>query len=172
MAGDPGVTFTRGRDLVAVGLVAAVAGFLLVLAGYSTLPPLPRLAGLVPALLGVGEAIVGYGFRARIQESAGARRPDGSPTGAVAGPTRRPLPPLTAARALMAAKATSLAGSALLGLWVGLLAYVWPRSAQVLAAAADTPSALIGVAGALVMVGGGLYLEHCLRAPDTGRPGR
>ncbi|GAA2005685.1 DUF3180 domain-containing protein [Nakamurella flavida] len=162
--------FTRGRDLVAVVLVAAVVGFLLVLAGYSSLPPLPRLAGLVPALLGVGEAVVGHGFRARIQDSAD-RRPDGTPIGAP-GPSRRPVPPLTAARALMAAKATSLAGSALLGLWVGLLAYVWPRSAQVLAAAADTPSALIGVAGALVMVGGGLYLEHCLRAPDAGRSGR
>lgn len=170
MADDPRLTFTRGRDLVAVALVAAVAGYLLVLVGYSALPPLPRLAGLVPALLGVGEALVGHGFRARIRESADARR-SATSVAAVPGPVRRPLPPLTAARALMAAKATSLAGSALLGLWIGLLAYVWPRSAQVLAAAADTGSALIGVAGALVMIAGGLYLEHCLRAPESGRPG-
>lgn len=172
MAADPRLSFTRGRDLVAVALVAAVAGFLLVLAGYSRLPPVPRLAGLVPALLGVGELLIGYGFRSRIRESADGRGAGRPPAGAVPGPARRPLPPLTAARALLAAKATSLAGSALLGLWVGLLAYVWPRSAQVLAAAADTSSAFIGAAGALVMVAGGLSLEHCLRAPDAGPPGR
>ena len=47
---------------------------------------------------------------------------------------RKPVPPLTAARAVMAAKATSLAGAAVAGLWVGLLLYVLPSWSELAAA--------------------------------------
>jgi hypothetical protein len=52
------------------------------------------------------------------------------------------------------------------GAWVGLLAYVAPRSADLVAAADDTAAAALGVVGALVLVGGGLWLQHCCRTPD------
>src|SRR6478735_10770484 len=106
---------TRWRDMAVVCLVAAVAGYLLVRLSYSRIPPLPRLAGLAAALVGIGEAVAGFGLRRRI-------RPPEHSAGRV--DTRKPVPPLTAARAVMAAKATSLAGAALTGLWAGLLLYV------------------------------------------------
>lgn len=147
---------TRPRDLVAVALLAVVVGYLLVRLNYGRIPPLPRLAGLAAAALGIAEAIFGHGLRARIQ---GTRRSDG--------PQRRPpVPALTAARAVMAAKATSLAGAAFGGLWVGLLAYVLPDAGMILAARSDAVTAAVGLSGAVVMSAGALYLEFCCRAPD------
>lgn len=161
-AGRPesGLGFTRARDLLVVALVAAVAGFLVVRFSYSRIPALPRLAGSAAALLGVAEALFGLALRRRIV-------PGRDPVG---GPARPPVPPLLAARALLAGKATALAGAALAGLWVGLLGYVLPRSGQVDAARADLPTAVIGLVGAVVMTGGALVLEACCRTP-TGTGG-
>ncbi len=146
---------TRVRDLVVVAVVFAVASFLLVRLSYGSIPPLPTLAGLAAAVLGVAEAIVGSGLRARI---AAPRQENGLPS-------KPPVPPLVAARAVMTAKATSLAAAAVAGLWVGLLAYVLPDAAVVVAARSDTRTGAIGLVGALVMMAGALYLEYCLRAP-------
>ena len=157
MSADRQLGFTRARDLLIVGLVAAVAGYLLIRLNYGQIPVLPRLAGLLAALIGIAEAAIGWGLRTRIRES---RRPaDGGSA------TVRPVPPLTAARAVMTAKATSLAGAAVGGLWVGVLAFVLPASDDVLAAGDDTATAFIGLAGALLMIAGALFLEHCCRVP-------
>jgi len=147
---------TRPQDLLAVALVAAIVGYALVRLNYQRMPPLPRFAGVAAAILGIGEAIAGRGLRSRIRppEPRGQAR------------IRTPVPPLTAARAVMAAKATSLAGAALAGLWVGLLVYVLPSWALLPAAQSDGVTGIIGLVGAVVMMGGALYLEHCCRAPD------
>jgi len=69
----------------------------------------------------------------------------------------------------MAAKASSLAGAAVAGLWAGVLLYVLPSWSSVLAAQADGITAVIGLVGALIMVGGALFLEYCCRAPSFDR---
>lgn len=148
---------TRVRDLLAVALVAAVAGYALTRLNYNRMPALPRLAGLAAALIGIGEAIAGFGLRSRIRQ--GGRDEPGRPA-------RPPVPPLTAARALMAGKASALAGAALAGLWLGVAVYVTPYAATVLAAGDDTLSAVIGLGSALLMVAGALFLERCCRAPE------
>ena len=159
MSTDPTrMGYTRPRDLLAVGLVAAAAAYVLVRLNYQRMPPLPRFAGLAAALVGAGEAAVGFGLRSRIRPRERAN------TGA---PIREPVPPLTAARAVMAAKATSLAGAAVAGLWSGLLLYLLPSWSAVAAAQSDGITGLIGLAGALIMIGGALFLEYCCRAPDV-----
>jgi hypothetical protein len=145
---------TRPRDMVAVALIAAIAGYLLVRLNYGRIPALPRFAGLAAAVVGVAEAIFGRGLRARIQAHRGTDRP-----------AVRPVPPLTAARALVAAKATALAGAALSGLWLGLLLYVLPDSSVISAARSDSLTAVVGLACAAVMTAGAQYLEYCCRAP-------
>jgi len=148
---------TRWRDMAVVCLVAAAAGYLLVRLSYSRIPPLPRLAGLLAALVGIGEAVAGFGLRRRI------RPPEQAP-GAAA---RRPVEPLTAARAVTVAKPTALAGAALAGLWLGLLGYVLPSWSDFAAAQADSVTGFIGLAGAVVMVAGALFLERrCVVPPD------
>ncbi len=160
MSDDARMGFTRPRDLLVVGVVAAVLAYLVVRLSYQRMPPLPRLAGLAAAAVGIGEAVFGYGLRNRIRPKERAN---------AAGPTRRPVPPLTAARAVMAAKATSLAGVAVAGLWVGLLVYVVPSWTDLAAARADGIAGIIGLVGAIVMTGGALYLEDCCRAPGVDR---
>lgn len=152
--------FTRARDLLVVLVVALVLAYVVVRLNYQRMPPLPRFAGFAAALVGIGEAIAGFGLRSRI------RPRESSSTGAL---TRKPVPPLTAARAVMAAKATSLAGAAVAGLWIGVLLYLLPSWSSVVAAQADGLSAVIGLIGAVFMVGGALYLEYCCRAPSFDR---
>jgi hypothetical protein len=160
MADRDRMGFTRPRDLLAVAVVALALGYVLVRLNYQRMPPLPRFAGVAAALLGIGEAIVGFGLRSRIRPRE--RTSKGAPT-------KKPVPPLTAARAVMAAKATSLAGSAVAGLWAGLLLYVLPSWSSVVAAQADGVTAIIGLVGAVIMVGGALFLEYCCRAPSFDR---
>jgi hypothetical protein len=140
-------------------LVAAVAAGLtvnvLLQAAYGELPPLPLLAGLTPLVLGLAELVLAAVLRARIRRRPGAR----------------PVDALATARAVALAKASSLAGALVGGAWLGVLAYVLPLRDRVDAAGADTASAVVGVVGAAVLVGAGLWLEHCLRTPDdTGGP--
>jgi hypothetical protein len=146
------VTPTRPRDLLAAALVAAVLANLLVRLTYASLPGFPLLAGATLGVLGVAEAIGGGSLRARIRREPGTQ----------------PVQPLVAARAVLVAKASALAGAIVAGGWAGLLMHVLPRSGDVSAAASDTASAAVGLVCALGLVAGALWLEHCLRAPDDG----
>jgi len=141
--------FTRARDLVVAGLLAAGVVFLLAQLAYGDLPPLPTFAGVTLLVLAVIEAALGASLRSRI------RKPEGG----------RPLQPLTAARAVALAKASSLLGAIMLGAWLGMLAYLLPRRVEIAAAADDLPSALIGAACSAVLIGAALYLEWCCRTP-------
>jgi Protein of unknown function (DUF3180) len=141
--------FTRARDLVVAGLLAAGVVFLIVQVSYGDLPPLPTFAGVTLLVLAVIEGALGASLRSRI------RKPEGG----------RPIQPLTAARAVALAKASSLLGAIMLGAWLGMLAYVLPRRAEITAAADDVPSTVIGVACSAVLIGAALYLEWCCRTP-------
>ena len=81
-------------------------------------------------------------------------------------PGTRPVQPLVAARAVLVARASALAGALMVGVWGGLLAYVAPRSGDIAAAAGDTVAAAVGVLGAVGLVAGALWLQHCCRTPD------
>ncbi|GAA4290255.1 DUF3180 domain-containing protein [Actinokineospora soli] len=142
--------FTKASDLVPAGLVTAVALYLLIRGLYGELPPLPTFAGAPLLVLAVVEAVFGYALRGRIRRTS----------------TGKPLQPLTAARALALAKASSLLGAIMLGAWLAVLAYVVPESDRVEAARADIPSAAIGAVCAAVLIGAALWLESCCRTPD------
>jgi Protein of unknown function (DUF3180) len=144
------ITPTRPRDLVLPALGAAVVAHLLVRIGYGSLPTFPLSAGVPLAVLGLAEAIGGAALRARIHHKPGTR----------------PVQPLVAARAVLVARASALAGAIMAGAWGGLLGYVAPRSADIAAAAGDTAAAAVGVVGALALVAGALWLQHCCRTPD------
>ncbi len=160
---DGRLGFTRSRDLLTVAGAALVVGYVLVRIAYGSLPVFPRLAGVSAAVLGIGEAIAGAVIRARLQAGRVDRR---SPV--AAGDELRPLPPLIGARALMVAKASSLAGAGLAGLWTGLLLYTAPDAGSVAAAGADNVTAVVGVVCAAVLVGGALWLERGCVYPDAG----
>jgi hypothetical protein len=148
------MTPTRARDLLAAGLVAALLANLVIRLSYGSLPGFPLLAGATFGVLGIAEALAGNALRARILRRPGAR----------------PVQPLVAARAVLLAKASSLAGAIMAGVWTGLLVYVLPRSAEVTAAASDAVSGAVGLVCALGLVAGALWLERCCRTPDDDPP--
>lgn len=124
--------------------------YLLLRSTYGQLPPLPQLAGTTLLAFAVVEAALGASLRARIQRRPGTR----------------PVQPLTAAKAVALAKASSLAGAITLGAWLGVLGYVLPLRAQLPPAASDSITAVIGAVCAAALVASGLWLEHCCRTPN------
>ncbi|HSZ31552.1 MAG TPA: DUF3180 domain-containing protein, partial [Pseudonocardiaceae bacterium] len=104
------MTFTRVRDLVAVAAVAAVLVNLLLQLSYGDVPTLPQLAGTTLLAFAIAEVLLGNTLRARIRQRPGTR----------------PVQVLTAAKAVVLAKASSLAGAITGGAWLGVLGYVLP----------------------------------------------
>jgi hypothetical protein len=144
------VTFTKARDLVTAGAVAAVVVNLLLQLSYGALPTFPPLAGTTLLAFAVAEVALGTTLRSRIQHRPGTR----------------PVQALTAAKAVVLAKASSLAGAITAGAWLGVLGYVLPLRSQLLSAASDTVTASIGAVCAGALVAAALWLEHCCRTPE------
>jgi hypothetical protein len=144
------VTFTRARDLVAAAAIAAVLVNLLLRLSYGDLPTLPQPAGTTLLVFAIAEVVLGNTLRARIRQRPGAR----------------PVQALTAAKAVVLAKASSLAGAITGGAWLGVLGYVLPRRSELASAASDTVTASLGAVCAAALVAAALWLEHCCRTPD------
>lgn len=147
--------FTKPRDLVGIAVVAGLLAHLLLRLAYDTLPPLPLLAGSTLFVIAVVEAVLAFSLRARIERRAGAR----------------PVPPLTAARAVALAKASSVLGALMSGVWSGLLIYVIPVRDEFEAASNDLVSGVVGLFSALALTAAALWLEHCCKTP-TETPGK
>ncbi|HEY0639672.1 MAG TPA: DUF3180 domain-containing protein [Pseudonocardiaceae bacterium] len=141
--------FTRARDLAVAAVLTGLAVHLLLRVAYDQVPPLPTFAGGTLAALALVEAGLGYSLRSRIRGHREAR----------------PVPPLTAARAVALAKASSLLGAIMFGGWLAVLGYALPRRDQFPAAASDTRSAVIGALCASLLVAAALWLEYCCRTP-------
>ncbi len=141
--------FTRVRDLVGLAVAAGLVSWLVIRQVYGELPAFPVFVPVSLAVLAAVEVVLGLQLRARI-----ARRPGTTP-----------VPPLTAARAVALAKASSLVGALATGFWAGLLGYTLPNQDFLAAAGSDTRTGLVGVACGGLLTGAGLWLEHCCRAP-------
>lgn len=144
------MTFTRARDLLAAAVVVAVLVNLLLQLSYGELPTLPQPAGTTLLAFAIAEVVLGNTLRARIRQRPGTR----------------PVQALTAAKAVVLAKASSLAGAITGGAWLGVLGYVLPLRSQLPSAASDTVAASIGAICAGALVAAALWLEYCCRTPD------
>jgi hypothetical protein len=142
--------FTKIRDLVGVALVAGLLTAILLKLVYADLPTLPRLTGVTFGVLAIVEAILAWQLRNRIARKDGAR----------------PVQPLTAARAVALAKASSLVGALMVGVWVGVLVTVFPIMASSAAAGEDRTTALVGLVGSAALVAAALWLENSCKTPD------
>lgn len=141
--------FTSPRDLAAVAIVGGLLAHLLLRLAYDSLPPLPQLAGSTLLVIALVEVVLAFSLRARIQRRPGAR----------------PVQPLTAARAVALAKASSVLGALMFGAWAGLLIYTIPVRDSFPAAGNDLFAAVIGMVSAAVLTAAALWLEHCCKTP-------
>ena len=144
---------TRKRDLTAAVLVAAVIGYLLVVALYRWFPPITVWTGI--SLLGVAavEAIWGRYVRSKINDG-------------LIGDGDSLLHPLAVARTVMIAKASAWVGALVLGLWIGVLAYLLPKRGTLRVAGEDTAGAVVAAVSALVLIVAALWLQHCCEKPE------
>lgn len=146
--------FTRARDLVIAGVVAAVLVNLYLRLDYDKLPPLPILAGATFAVIALIETWFAFSIRARINRKPGTR----------------PIQALTAVRAVALAKASSLIGAVMAGAWLGVLVYVLPLTATISVAGGDTRASIVGLVSSAGLIAAGLWLEHCCRTPEDPNP--
>lgn len=146
---------TRPRDLATIAIIAGLLTHLFLRLAYDTLPPLPQAAGSTLLVIAVTEVVLAFSLRARIQRRPGAR----------------PVQPLTAARAVVLAKASSVLGALMFGVWSGLLIYVLPVRDSFPAAGNDLFAAAVGMVSAAALTAAALWLEHCCKTP-TETPGK
>lgn len=147
---------TRRRDLLVAVVVVAVAAYILVIGLYRWFPPITVWTGI--SLLAMAAAEFGWAFyvRAKINERE-------------IGDARGWLHPLSVARSVTVAKASAWVGAAVLGWWVGVLAFVLPRRDDLRVAAEDTPGAMVAAVSALALVLAALWLQHCCKSPEEPR---
>ena len=141
---------TRTSTLAIVGVVCALAAWLLLHSVYEKLPPLPWTG--VPALLiaALAEAWTGRDLRARIAGRPGLK----------------PAAPLFVSRMVALAKASSLAGAAIAGLAAGFVIYL-SGSLNAAVPRQDAVTAVITLVAAVLLACAALYLEYCCRVPDA-----
>ena len=141
---------TRISTLVIIAVVCAAAGWLLLRAVYTKLPPLPWTG--VPALLiaAAAEAWMGRDIKARIAGRPGSK----------------PVQPLFASRMVALARASSVAAAIIAGLAAGSAFYL-AGSLNASTPRQDALTAVITFVAAIVLACAALYLEYCCRVPGN-----
>ncbi len=143
---------TRKRDLTVAAVGVAILAYLLVHILYRYFPPITLFTGLSLLAVAAIEGAWAVSVRAKIRDGqigVGGGR----------------LHPLTVARSVVVAKASTWVGAVMLGWWVGMLAYLLPRRTALRVAGADTPGAVVAAVSALALVVAALWLEYCCRSP-------
>jgi hypothetical protein len=153
------MTPTRARLLLALGVVTAVLTWLVLRQVYTDLAPLPWTPVPTLVLLGLVEAWVGRGLRARL-----AGRSRTGQNGNRPAVRTRSLPPIAIARTAALAKASAHAGAVIAGLGAGFALYL-AGSLNKSVPRADLFPALGTFAGAMILIAGALYLERSCRVP-------
>lgn len=145
------------RSLVLAAAVAAVVGYALAELAYGSLVDLPVYGPVTAVVIAAFELSLAKIIRDKVRGRS----------------TRRSMHPMQIARAAALAKASSSAGSLLLGLYAGLLAWTFPRRGQLAAAGADARVAGLAVLACLALVAAALLLERsCRTPPDVRQVGR
>jgi Protein of unknown function (DUF3180) len=144
---------TRKLDLTAATVLAAVAGYLLVVLLYRWFPPITLLTGVSLLAVAIAEAVWAFYVRAKINDGEIGDGPGW-------------LHPLAVARSVLIAKASAWVGALVLGWWIGVLVYLLPRRGTLKVAGEDTAGAVVAGVCALALVVAALWLQHCCKSPQ------
>ena len=136
---------TRVSVLIAVALIAGVAGYLLTTAYYSDVPSLPLYGPIFLLVLAAAEAYTASTTAARLAGRPGTK----------------PIHPITVARIAALAKATSPIGALAAGAYAGFLGHVAGIDSP--QATRDVRTAAVGAAAGLLLVVAALFMERVCR---------
>ena len=156
------------RDLLVLAAGLAVAAWLVVRAGYGSLPALRWWLPVPLGVLALAEALGARTLRARLAAQRDRRPPAERGSAPV-----RPVEPMLVARLAVLAQASAYVGAAFVGIWVGVLLYVGPAVARLQAAGSDAVTGVVGVFCSAALVAAALWLESVCRIPpdaDDERP--
>ena len=141
---------TRVSTRVVIAVVCAAAGWLLLRAGYTKLPPLPWTGVPAQRIAAAAEARMGRDIKARIAGRPGSK----------------PVQPLFASRMVALARASSVAAAIIAGLAAGFAFYL-AGSLNASTPRQDALTAVITFVAAIVLACAALYLEYCCRVPGN-----
>lgn len=141
---------TRLPVLLLAVLVAAAFGYLLAETAYAQIPPLPALAPVSLVLLAVVEAGMAYVVRGKVRGRTGGR----------------PMHPLQIARAAVLAKASSLGGALIAGVYGGIFLWTFGRRGEVATYGDDARVSGLAAGASVLLVIAALVLERACRTPD------
>lgn len=144
---------TRPSTLIVAALAATAFAWIGISNFWNELPTLPWLPPLTLIGLAIFEGFEAYSTRNRIARKSGAG----------------PLQPLVVARYAVLAKASALAASIFGGLYVGVSSWLLTQRGVLAKVSDNLPQALLGVAGAVVLVAAALWLERSCRVPPAPR---
>lgn len=147
------MTPTRPATLLVTLLGFLMAGYLLAQLAYFDLPPLPAFAPVSLLLLTFLELGMAKVVRAKVR---------GRSLG-------KPLHPIQVARSAVLAKASSLGGAVLAGLYGGIFVWTFARKDTFSTAGDDARVAGLSALSALALVVAALLLERACRTPDGPR---
>lgn len=146
---EPKVRPTSIATLVVVAAVAAAAGWVLFSQFYGALPPVSLLPALTLLVLAVVEGITAASTRSRVERRPGTQ----------------PVNPLTVARYVAVAKASSVAGAIFTGGYLGILLWVGTNRSRLAAAGNDVLPTALGAGASLLLLLAALWLERSCRIP-------
>ncbi|WP_412540782.1 DUF3180 domain-containing protein [Longispora sp. K20-0274] len=144
---EPSLRPTNPGTLFVAGLAAAALTWVLVDRFYGEFPKLTWLTALTLGLLALAELYAAWNTRARL-----ARRPG-----------TEPVEPLTVARLVVLAKASSVVGALFAGVYAALALWLWMSRLD--AADRDLPGAVLALFASVVLLVAALWLEHSCRIP-------
>jgi hypothetical protein len=144
---------TRLPVLLLAVLVAAAFGYLIAETAYSQIPPLPALAPVSLGLLAVLLAAMAYVVRGKVRGTRTAGRP---------------MHPMQVARAAVVAKASSLGGAVVGGVYGGIFLWTFARRGEVATYGEDARVSGLAAGAALLLVVAALVLERACRTPTDG----
>ncbi|MGY0232628.1 DUF3180 domain-containing protein [Longispora urticae] len=144
---EPSLRPTSPTTLFVAGLAGAALTWVLIGRFYGDLPKLTWLTALTLGLLGLAELYAAWNTRTRL-----ARRPG-----------TEPVEPLTVARLVVLAKASSLVGAIFVGAYGALTLWLWMSSLD--AAGRDFPGAVLALCASAVLLVAALWLEQSCRIP-------
>jgi drug/metabolite transporter superfamily protein YnfA len=134
---------------VVAALAAGALAWLGISRFYGDIPDFTVVSGLTLAGLAVVEGVAAFNTWTRIQRH----------------PRSGPLNPLLVARFAVLAKASSLGGALFAGVYAGVAIWAAVERDRLRVAEENLVPAIVGVVGALMLVGAALALERACRVP-------
>ena len=156
------MTPLRRRELIALAVAVAFAGWLVVRASYGSLPAFHWWLPVPLGVLAIAEAMGARTLRSRLSaQREGRPGPGRSPATAA-----RPVEPMLVARLAVLAQASAWVAAVFAGLWAGVLLHTAPAVGRLGAASGDTVTAVLGVVLAVGLAVAALWLEQVCRVPE------